>query len=178
MGRAPSALSLLENVLREPKLSLIEQLARARSVPVSDLLQQAAAEPPGPAGDRARRRPAGPLLPSPRPSAAQGQRAGRPPTCSSTWSRWPRACRPQQSKPTASPEEARAANAALRDAMRERDNYFEVIEQEAGAALSAGGYSGGALSQGMLVSVVSLARLRDPLCPGPAPVGAVADRPA
>ena len=44
------------------------------------------------------------------------------------------------SKPTATPEEARAANAALREAMRERDNYFEVIESEAAAALSAGGY--------------------------------------
>jgi predicted transcriptional regulator len=38
--------------------------------------------------------------------------------------------------------------------MRERHNYFDVIEREAAAALKAGGYSGGALSQGMLVSVV------------------------
>ena len=63
--------------------------------------------------------------------------------------------RAQQSKPAATPEEARAANAALRKAMRERNNYFEVIERTAAAALSSGGYSGGALSQGMLVSVVS-----------------------
>jgi predicted transcriptional regulator len=63
--------------------------------------------------------------------------------------------RTQQSKPAATPEEARAANAALRDAMRERGNYFDAIEREAASALRAGGYSGGALSQGMLVSVVS-----------------------
>ena len=63
--------------------------------------------------------------------------------------------RAQGSKPTATPEEARVANAALRDAMREQDNYFEVIEREAAAALSGGGYSGGAVTQGMLVSVVS-----------------------
>src|SRR6202044_1913293 len=63
--------------------------------------------------------------------------------------------RAQRSKPTAAPEEARAANAALREAMRERGNYFDTIEREAASALQAGGYSGGALSQGMLVSVVS-----------------------
>ena len=39
--------------------------------------------------------------------------------------------------------------------MREQDNYFEVIEAEAAAALGAAGYSGGAVTQGMLVSVVS-----------------------
>ena len=36
-------------------------------------------------------------------------------------------------KPAATPEEARAANAALRDAMRERRNYFEAIERSAAA---------------------------------------------
>src|SRR5260370_37414446 len=36
--RAPSALSLIENGRREPKLSLIEQLAAALSVPVAELL--------------------------------------------------------------------------------------------------------------------------------------------
>src|SRR6516225_7312890 len=40
VGRAPSALSLLENGRREPKLSLIEQLATALSIPVSDLLSR------------------------------------------------------------------------------------------------------------------------------------------
>src|SRR5580692_10860999 len=40
VGRAPSALSLLENGRREPKLSLIESLAKALSVPVSDLLSR------------------------------------------------------------------------------------------------------------------------------------------
>jgi predicted transcriptional regulator len=39
--------------------------------------------------------------------------------------------------------------------MRERGNYFASIEQAAAAALGAAGYSGGALSQGLLLSVVS-----------------------
>src|ERR1039457_1506156 len=39
VGRAPSALSLLENGRREPKLSLIDALAKARSVPAEELLR-------------------------------------------------------------------------------------------------------------------------------------------
>src|SRR5260370_32586049 len=48
VGRAPSALSLLENGRREPKLSLIDQLATPLSVPLSDLLsrQQPTRPPP------------------------------------------------------------------------------------------------------------------------------------
>ena len=64
IDRAPSALSLIENGRREPKLSLIEQLARALSVPTEELLRQAAAEPPGAAGDRAGGGPARPPLPA------------------------------------------------------------------------------------------------------------------
>ena len=44
--------------------------------------------------------------------------------------------RKQRAKPTATPEEARAANADLRAMMRERGNYFPEIEQEAAAALA------------------------------------------
>jgi predicted transcriptional regulator len=63
--------------------------------------------------------------------------------------------RKQRAKPTATPEEAREANAGLRAMMRERGNYFPEIEQEAATALATAGYTGGALSQGMLLSVVS-----------------------
>jgi len=63
--------------------------------------------------------------------------------------------RTQQAKPTATPEEARAANADLRAMMRDRGNYFAEIEQAATRALDSVAYSGGALSQGMLLSVVS-----------------------
>jgi predicted transcriptional regulator/DNA-binding XRE family transcriptional regulator len=154
VGRAPSALSLLENGRREPKLSLIEQLATALSVPVSELLSR---QPPS-------RRAQLEIALADAQQDPSYRRLGLPQL--KVGARVPTdllehlvavaaELRAQQSKPTASPEEARAANAALRDAMRERDNYFEVIEREAAAALAAGGYSGGALSQGMLVSVVS-----------------------
>jgi predicted transcriptional regulator/DNA-binding XRE family transcriptional regulator len=154
VGRAPSALSLLENGRREPKLSLIEQLATALSVPVSELLSR---QPPS-------RRAQLEIALADAQQDPSYRRLGLPQL--KVGARVPTdvlehlvavaaELRAQQSKPTASPEEARAANAALRDAMRERGNYFDVIEREAAAALAAGGYSGGALSQGMLVSVVS-----------------------
>jgi XRE family transcriptional regulator, fatty acid utilization regulator len=63
--------------------------------------------------------------------------------------------RRQRLKPTATPEEARAANADLRAMMAERGNYFAEIEAAAAEALEPVGYTGGALSQGMLLSGVS-----------------------
>jgi XRE family transcriptional regulator, fatty acid utilization regulator len=154
VDRAPSVLSLLENGRREPKLSMVEQLAGALSVPVTELLSR---QPPS-------RRAQLEIALAGAQHDPSYRRLGLPPL--KVGSRVPTdvlehlvavaaELRAQQSKPTATPEEARAANAALREAMRERANYFEDIEREAAAALKAGGYSGGALSQGMLVSVVT-----------------------
>src|ERR1700731_471173 len=153
-GRAPSALSLLENGRREPKVSLIEQLATALSVPVSDLLSR---EPPSRRAQLEIAVADAQQDPSYRRLGLQQLKIGaRVPTdVLEHLVAVAAELRAQGSKPTATPEEARTANAALRKAMRERDNYFEVIESEAAAALSAGGYSGGAVTQGMLVSVVS-----------------------
>jgi predicted transcriptional regulator/DNA-binding XRE family transcriptional regulator len=154
VDRAPSVLSLLENGRREPKLSLIESLAAALGVTAGELMRR---EPPSRraqleiALDEAQRDPAYARLglpylrPGPRvPSeviehllALHGE------------------LRRQQAKPTATPEEARAANADLRAMMRDRGNYFAEIEHAAAMALAPVGYSGGALSQGMLLSVIS-----------------------
>src|ERR1700689_4904763 len=153
VGRAPSVLSLLENGRREPKLSLIEQLAAALSVPVSELLSR---QPPSRRAQLeialtdAQQDPSYRRLG--RPQLKVGARV--PPVVLEHLVAVAAELRAQQSKPAATPEEARAANAALREAMRERGNYFDAIEREAASALKAGGYSGGALSQGMLVSVV------------------------
>jgi predicted transcriptional regulator/transcriptional regulator with XRE-family HTH domain len=154
VGRAPSALSLLENGRREPKLSLIEALAGALSVPAEELLRQ---QPPN---RRAQLEMA----------LAQAQRdpasadLGLPPL--RVGARVPNdvlehvvalhaELRRQRAKPTATPEEAREANAGLRAMMRERGNYFEPIERAAAEALAAAGYHDGPLSQGLLLSVVS-----------------------
>jgi len=62
---------------------------------------------------------------------------------------------------------ARAANAAMREEMRRRDNYFEEIEQVATGALDAIGYGGvGAISERHLTDVAahfgfSVARVQD-----------------
>ncbi len=154
VDRAPSVLSLLENGRREPKLSLVEQLAGALSVPITELLSR---QPPS-------RRAQLEIALADAQQDPSYRRLGLPPL--KVGSRVPTdvlehlvavsaELRAQQSKPTATPEEARAANAALREAMRERENYFSEVEREASAALEAGGYSGGALSQGMLTSVVT-----------------------
>ena len=154
IDRAPSVLSLIENGRREPKLSLIEQLATALSVPMTELLSRQAPS----------RRAQLEIALADAQQDPSYRRLGLP--ALKIGARVPTdvlehlvavaaELRAQQSKPTATPEEARAANAALRDAMPERGNYFKLIEREAADTLRTVGYSGGALSHGMLVSAVS-----------------------
>ncbi len=154
VGRTPSVLSLIENGRREPRLSLVEQLANALSVPVSELLKK---QPPSRraqleiALEQAQRDPSYRGLGL--PVLRVGTRV--PTDVLEHIVALAGELRAQRSKPTATPEEARAANAALRESMRERDNYFPSIEEAAASALERSGYSGGALSQGMLMSVVA-----------------------
>jgi predicted transcriptional regulator/DNA-binding XRE family transcriptional regulator len=153
VGKAPSVLSLLENGRREPKLSLIEQLAAALGVPASDLLSRQAPS----------RRAQLEIAVAEAQLDPSYRRLGLPPL--KIGARVPTdvlehlaavaaELRAQESRPAATPEEARAANAALREEMREQGNYFEDVERAAADALTAGGYTGGALSQGMLMSVM------------------------
>ena len=154
VGRAPSVLSMLENGRREPKLSLIEALASALSVPTAELLRR---QPPSRraqleiALEEAQRDPAYRELGL--PHLRVGARV--PNDVIEHLVALHAELRRQRAKPTATPEEARAANADLRAMMRERGNYFPAIEDEAASALATVGYAGGALSQGMLLSVVS-----------------------
>jgi predicted transcriptional regulator/DNA-binding XRE family transcriptional regulator len=154
VGRAPSVLSLIENGRREPKLSLIEALAAALSVPTAELLRR---QPPSRraqleiALEEAQQDPVYRELGL--PHLRVGARV--PSDVIEHLLALYGELRKQRAKPTATPEEAREANAGLRAMMRERGNYFAEIEQEAAAALATAGYTGGALSQGMLLSVVS-----------------------
>jgi predicted transcriptional regulator/DNA-binding XRE family transcriptional regulator len=154
VGRAPSVLSLIENGRREPKLSLIEALAAALSVPTAELLRR---QPPSRraqleiALEEAQQDPVYRELGL--PHLRVGARV--PSDVIEHLLALYGELRKQRAKPTATPEEAREANAGLRAMMRERGNYFPEIEQEAAAALATAGYTGGALSQGMLLSVVS-----------------------
>ena len=154
VGRTPSVLSLIENGRREPRLSLVEQIATALDVPVTELLKK---QPPSRraqlevALEHAQRDPSYRALGL--PELRVGTRV--PSEILEHLVALSTELRAQRAKPTATPEEARAANAALRGAMRERGNYFPDIEAAAGAALERAGYVGGALSQGMLLSVVA-----------------------
>jgi XRE family transcriptional regulator, fatty acid utilization regulator len=154
VGRAPSVLSLLENGRREPKLSLIESLASALGVPTDELMRNEAPSRRAQleiALDEAQRDPiyARLGLPYLRP----GPRV--PSEVIEHLLTLFDELRRQQVKPTATPEEARLANAGLRSMMRDRGNYFAEIERAAAQALAPVSYPGGALSQGLLLSVVS-----------------------
>jgi predicted transcriptional regulator/DNA-binding XRE family transcriptional regulator len=154
VGRTPSVLSLIENGRREPRLSLVEQLAAALSVPVSELMKK---QPPNRraqleiALEQAQRDPSYRALGL--PVLRVGVRV--PTEVLEHLVAMASELRAQRSKPTATPEEARTANAALRASMRSKENYFADIEMVAAEALSKTGYTGGALSQGMLMSVVA-----------------------
>jgi len=154
VGRTPSVLSLIENGRREPRLSLVEQLASALGVPVAELLKKA---PPNRraqleiALEQAQKDPSYRALGLP-----QLRVGARVPTdVLEHLVGLATELRTQRSKPTATPEEAREANAALREAMRTRGNYFAEVEKAAASALERAGYSGGALSQGMLMTAVA-----------------------
>src|SRR5487761_924059 len=154
IGRTPSVLSLIENGKREPRLSLVEQLAAALGVPVTELLKK---QPPSRraqleiALDQAQQDPSYKTLGL--PELRVGTRV--PTDVLEHLVALASELRAQRFKPTATPEEARAANAALRSSQRERGNYFAELEQAAAAALDRAGYTGGALTQGMLLSVVA-----------------------
>jgi predicted transcriptional regulator/DNA-binding XRE family transcriptional regulator len=154
VGRAPSALSLLENGRREPKLSLIEALATALSVSPDELMRR---QPPSRRAQlevalaEAGRDPV--LADLGLPPLRIGAKV--PTDVLEHVAALQAELRRQRLKPTATPEEARAANAHLRAMMAERGNYFAEIEAAAAEALEPVGYAGGALSQGMLLAVVS-----------------------
>jgi len=153
VGRAPSQLSLLENGRREPRLSLINALSSALGVGVEELLRKQAPSRRAQleiALDEAQRDPIYAQLGL--PQLKVGKRV--PNDVLEHILGLYEELRRRQMKPTATPEEARAANAELRRQMRDQGNYFAEIERAAAAALNAVGYTGGALSQGQLLAMV------------------------
>jgi len=146
VGTVPSALSMIENGRREPKLSLLQAIARAVDVPMDELLRP---EPPSRrasleiALERAQRDPAFATLglPSLRPSP-------RIPTdvLEHVVALYDE-LRRRDERFAATPEAARRANVELRRAMRAQNNYFPEVERVAEEALKAVGHSSGALPQ-------------------------------
>jgi predicted transcriptional regulator/DNA-binding XRE family transcriptional regulator len=153
VGRTTSALSMLENGRREPRLSLLQSLAEAFAVPVADLLgaapldrraelevelQRAQASPLYQSLGLPEVRP-GPRLPVPALEALVGLH---------------RELVRQSTVHLATPEEARRANTQLRTLMRDRDNYFAEIEQAAGDVLAGAGHDGGPLTERDVTAIV------------------------
>lgn len=154
VGAAASQLSLIENGKREPKLGLLQQLADALGVGVDSLL---GAEPPSRRAaleielERYQRSPLYESLNLPKIRVS---------------SRLPLEVLESQlgllhelerkmNEQIATPEEARRANADLRRQMRERNNYFPEIEQEAQKVLAMAGHTSGPLSHHMVTDIAA-----------------------
>ncbi len=146
VGRAPSQLSMIENGRREAKLSLLQAIARALGTSLDALL---AAEPLDEratmeiALERAMR---GPTFQS---LGIAPFRVGK--TVPDDALRALLALQGEidrlRDERSATPEEARRANVALRRLMRTQDNYFPDLERSARDLLDAVGHPGGPLTQ-------------------------------
>lgn len=154
VGTAASALSLVENGRREPKLSLLQSLADALATPLDELLRP---DPPSRrasleiALERSQRDPAFLTLglPSLRPSP-------RIPTdVLEHVVALHEELRRRDERFAATPEAARRANVELRRAMRKQDNYFPQIEAVADEALRAVAHAGGALPQRVITDLAA-----------------------
>jgi transcriptional regulator with XRE-family HTH domain len=169
VGRTPSVLSLIENGRREPRLSLIEQLAAVLSVPVAELLKK---QPPSRraqleiALEHAQRIPPT----GPRPARAARRHPGALRVLEHLVA-LAAELRAQRAKPTATPEEARAANAALRGRCASAATTSMTSSAAASAAARAGGLRGRRALPGHAALGGRQPRLRRPVRPGPAALG-------
>lgn len=149
IGLSPSALSLIENGRREPKLSQLAAFADAFGVTVADLLTPA---PPNRRAaleielERIQRSEAfgaigvppvkiGPRLPTEVLESLVGLH---------------QALAEVHAERAATPEQARRANAELRDEMRRRGNYFGEIERAAADLLAATGHDAGPITRSVV----------------------------
>ena len=146
-GSAPSALSLIENGKREAKLSLLTTLAGALDSSAGRPADRRRAQPPGRAGDRAGKGPARQTafkaldIPAVRPGPRLQTEALE------SLVGLHRAMARIQAERAATPEQARRANADLRDRMRRQGNYFGEIETVAADLLTATKYDGGPITR-------------------------------
>lgn len=144
--RAPSLLSQIENGKREPRLALLRSLAAALDVDVAELMkaeapsQRAALEI---ALERAQRRPLYTSLGL--PEITIGSRL--PTEVIESLVGLHAELERRATERSATPEEARRANAELRRRMRDRGNYFAEIEKVATEVSTAVGHTGGPLTE-------------------------------
>ena len=155
VGKPAPYLSMVENGKREPKLSLITTLAAELDIPVTALLSQ---EPPTRrawlevAVERAQEEPMyqGLNLPRVKPSTKVPDEI-----LEHLVALYDEVKRRSQIN-SATPEEARMANLAIRQAAEEAGNYFEDIEAAAAKAIAGIDYTSGPLSQRDLLDIAAL----------------------
>lgn len=148
-GISPSALSLIETGKREARLGVLVALAGSLGVGLTDLLTAAA--PTRRASLEIELERAQTL------AAAQGRRVpsvrrlGRLPLDAlEALVGLHRSLAEVDAARSATPEEARRANADLRRRMREQDNYFPEIEAAAADLLRSTGYTAGPVTRAMV----------------------------
>jgi len=152
--RAPSAISLIENGRREPRLSLLRTLAAVLGVDLADLLdptpptRRAALEV---AVERAQRGPAYTALGLPPVSLTRRLPTDALEALSALQTALIRRLHEQ----AATPEEARRANRELRADMRGRDNYYPAIERAAAEVLATVGHTSGPLSHHVVTDIAA-----------------------
>jgi XRE family transcriptional regulator, fatty acid utilization regulator len=172
VNRPPSYLSQLENGHREPRLSTVNQLAEALGCRPADLLSSAAPNRRAELEVALSHMQEDPRyqalrLPYLRPSARLDDAVLE--HLVTLFDQVRDLSLRQAPGGIRVPGErgARAANAAMRDEMRKRDNYFAEIEEAAGRALASIGYGGpGAVSERHLTDLAayfgfSIARVQD-----------------
>ncbi len=154
VGKAASQLSLIENGRREPRITLLQSIADTLGVPLAELLQSEA--PSRRAGleialDRFQRDPLYQALGL--PEVRPGRRL--PIEALEVMVGLHTELRQKVSQRAATPQEARLANAELRQQMRERGNYYAHIDAAAGKVLAAVGHTTGPLSQRVILDIAA-----------------------
>jgi XRE family transcriptional regulator, fatty acid utilization regulator len=146
VDRAPSLLSQIENGKREPRLTLIQSLASALGVDVAELIKPEA--PSHRAGleialTRAQNSPLYATLGLPHVNPSSKMPTEALEALVGLHAELER----RAIEHAATPEEARRANAELRQQMRDRDNYFTELEQVAAGFSATIGHTGGPLTE-------------------------------
>jgi transcriptional regulator with XRE-family HTH domain/predicted transcriptional regulator len=145
VGVVTSALSLIENGRREPKLSLLQAIARELNVDVADLLASGAPDERSSLEielDRSQKQPEYKSLKLP---SIKSPKSLSDDTLASLVGLHRELTRRSRAA-AATPEEARRANTSIRQFMRSNDNYLADIEDVAEELLEQAEHSGGALT--------------------------------
>ncbi|MFJ6654213.1 helix-turn-helix domain-containing protein [Microbacterium sp. NPDC091313] len=146
VGRAPSQISMIENGRREPKLTMLQSLARALGTNLDTLLSSEPLDERATMEIALERAMRGPTFQS---LGIVPFRVGKavPDDVLRTMLALQGEIDRLHDERSATPEEARRANVALRRLMRTQDNHFPDLEAQAREILAAVDHPGGPLTQ-------------------------------